>query len=297
MTHTDFINVSPSQVNSFRNTVKSVYELPTVPSIPHLPEGENLNQSVDIMTNEIKDNFGASLGFGGINVSSDTQYEYHAMDIMKSIVVQGNIQGPILSATYGVGCRIILKIRKTDVNIDVKLPQLAAQTELGLVDTSIALQLKGFGPSSLPTVPDDVFTFSKFDFEKYTKVNQLINNVISFLTNPDNENSYDPTLIGVELERLYADDIEDVLTHGNYALWRIKKGSSLKEAFDIANEIGLKVDEDIVRRVYALIMQRPQLALENAEGMPVASNKPKNEDEARARSLLSKYRRVTKKDV
>lgn len=297
MAQTDFVNLSPAEINSFRNTVKTVYEIPTVPSVPQLPDGANLNQNVEVTTNEIKGAFSASLGFGGVNVSADTQYEYHAMDIMKSTVVQGSLDGPILSATYGVGCRIILKIKKTNASVDVKLPQLAAQTQLGLVDTSIALQLKGFGPGSLPNVPDDVFTFSEFDLAKYTKVNELINNVENFLTNPANESSYDPILIGVELKRLYADDIEEVLKHGNYALWRIKKGNSLKEAFEIANERGLKVDEEIVRRVYALIMQRPQLALENSQDLPIGNNKPKNEEETRARDLLTKYRQVTKRDI
>ncbi|MCG8376215.1 MAG: hypothetical protein MI702_07010, partial [Chlorobiales bacterium] len=236
MAQTDFINLSPSEINSFRNTVKTVYEIPTAPTVPSLPADANLNQNVEVSTNEITGTFSASLGFGGVNVSADSQYEYHAMDIMKSTVVQGDINGPVLSATYGVGCRIVLKIKKTNAEVDIKLPQLAAQTELGMVDTSIALQLKGFGPGSLPDIPDDLFVFSEFDLAKYTKLNKLINNVENFLTNPDNENSYDPILIGVELKRLYTDDIEEVLKHGNYALWRIKKGNSLKEAFEIAKE-------------------------------------------------------------
>jgi len=297
MVQTDFINLAPAKKNSFRNTLKVVYELPKTPNIPELPDGANLDKNIGITTNEIKGAFSASLGFGGVNVAADTKYEYHAMDIMKSTVAQGTIDGPVLSATYGVGCRIILKIRKTDVSVDVKLAQLAAQTELGFVDTSIALQLKGFGRGALPDIPDDVFTFNEFDLDKYAKINQLINNVENFLTDPKNKDSYDPILIGVELKRLYSDDIEEILTYGNYALWRIKKGNSLKEAFELAKDKGLKLDEEIVRRMYALIMRRPQLALENSQDLPAGNEKPKNEEEARARELLTKYRLVTKRDI
>jgi hypothetical protein len=297
MSQTDFINLSPAEINSFKNTVKAIYELDATPSVPEFLPGSNLNQNVELTTNQIKGSFSGSLGFGGVNIAADSNFEFYAMDIMKSRVVQGTPEGPVLSATYGVGCRIILKIKKTDISIDVKLPQLAAQTELGLVDTSIAIQLKGFGSESLPEIPDDIFTFSEFDMEKYTKVNDLINNVVAFITNVENEDTYEPVLIGVELKRLYSDDIEDVLINGNYALWRIKKGDSLKEAIELATENSIEIDEDIVRRTYALIMQRPQLALENAQDLPIGNNKPKNEEESRARDLLVKYRRVTKKDA
>ncbi|OJJ17038.1 hypothetical protein BKI52_30445 [marine bacterium AO1-C] len=297
MAQTDFINISPSEINSFRNTVKDVYELGETPNVPELPNNANLNQTISVTTNQIKNTFSASLGFGGVNISADVEHEYHAYDIVKSVVVQGSIEGPIMSATYGVGCRLILKIKKTDLEVNIDLSQLAAQTELGLVNTSIALELKGFGAGSLPNIPSDVFTFSKFDLDKFTKVNNLINSVLTFLTNPANESSYDPILLGVDLKKLYTDDIEDILKFGNYALWRIKKGTPLKEAISIANENGVKLDEEIVRRVYALMLERPQLALENSQDLPIGSNEPNNDESGRARELLVKYRRVTKKDA
>lgn len=296
MAQSDFINVSPDEINSLRNSVQTLYELPDTPEVPQLPADANLNQNFSVSTNQIKSSFSASLGFGGVNISADVNNEYHAYDIVKTAVVPGSVNGPIMSATYGVGCRLILKISKTEVEVNVDLPQLAAQTELGFLNTSIALQLKGFGSGSIPNIPNDIFTFSKFDLDKFTKVNELINNVKDFLIDPANEQSYDPILLGVELKKLYVDDIEEILKYGNFALWRIRKGTSLKDAIKLANDNKVKIDEDVIRRVYALMIERPQLALTNSQDLPVGSYEPNNEEQARARELLNKFRRVTSKD-
>lgn len=301
MPQSDFIPLSGSELTSFRSTVKAYYELEDIPVIPELPAGTNMNQNVEIITTELNKSFGASVGISGVvNISGDAEYEYHAMDIMKRVIVTGDPAGPILSATYGIGARIILKIKKINSEIDIKLPKLAAQTQLGQVETSIALQLRGFGAGQLPNVEDDIFTFSEFNLDKYTKVNTLINTIENYLTSPDNEQSYDPVLVGVELKRIYADDIADIFEWGNYALWRIAQKNSLSEAFKMAEEKGVQLnatEKDVVRRTYALIFQRPAFSIVGSENQAIGQAAPNNTERTKAKQLLIKYRVFTEQDV
>lgn len=301
MAKSDFIPVSPQELNSLRNSVQVLYELENPPQIPELPAGTNMNAQVDIKTTQLTVGFSGSIGVAGIaNISTDTNYEYYAMDIMKAAVIPGDISGPVMSATYGIGCRILLKIKKIEAEVDIKLPQLAAQTELGMVDTSISLELRGFGAGALPNIPDGIFTFSEFDLDKYSKVNKMIDDIENFLTNPDNENTYDPVLVGIELKRLHTDDMEEVMVWGNYALWRIRQGDTLKQSFDQAEGKGIALDstaKDIIRRTYALLMQRPPYSLVGSENQQIGNNEPNSMEETKAKQMLIKYRHINKKDV
>lgn len=295
MSKTDFINISESEINRFADTVKTVYELEQSPTIPQLPDSFNLSRNVDFHKNEVKGTFASALNFTGIDISTNSEWEYHVVDFTISTTILGDIEGPVMSATYGVGCRIVLQIKKTDLDISIDLAQLAAQSQLGLVKVNVALHLKGFG-TILPDVPDGLFTFQKFTMDKYTKINTLINNVENLLTDTSKHSTFDPVLLGVSLKRLYTDDVEDIFESGNYALWRIKKSSSLEKAIENADKYSIKIDKEIVRRVYALILQRPPLAIEGAEALPIGKSKPGNSEQARARDLLVKYRMLSKKD-
>lgn len=296
MTSTEYVPLDDTTALAFTSTVKSIFELTTAPIVPPLTNINSLG-SLRAQTIRVSLNYAASAGFGPVASGSVTgKTEYYVYELVRPVVVQGTIEGPITSATYGIGARFLMRVSTAEADFKVSLGNVAAAVQLGRVDASVSLKLFGLGAHLASiTIPPDLFTFSDFDMETYEAANALIRELSVKLKDLPAD-SVNPTLLGVELRRLYSDDLEDALQSGNYALWRIAKGDSLTTALATAAKFKVPVDRDLIQRTYALQLQRPQLALPGAETTEFGKAEPDRTQSRAAKHLVTQYRFVTKAD-
>ena len=214
-----------------------------------------------------------------------------------TIINSNNADGVLGAAKYGVGFRLTLEIEEMASDGDIELGQLAAQAELGQARVMFSVELKGFDEDNFPTIPDDLVNLRGLDIDQYAKIQTLMNNVLKHFTNPANSDSYQPELLGVNLRKLYEDDAEDIIRFGNYALWRIIKGSSLKESFALAEEKSVLVNTEIVKQVYAMIFQREEFVLPGSESTEIGTRKPTSIEKSIARIWLKDFKNVSTYDA
>lgn len=218
----------------------------------------------------------ASVGFGGLAVSGQSNVVYWVMDILATMDEPGpGGASPVASWIFGVGLRLGIRGIGVSGSASSSVEGLAAGATLKGTSASLQFKTIGVGFPAMKLLGGLVSqSVTGFDVGTLQEVGDLISDFTAFLANPENVKRLSPQVVGVIFET--GPQAQTPAASYGWALRGIEKGMSYRNLMSKTSKPlppGVKIDPGVVEGVYLEIVES-------------VTNNP-NEDQRRLASQLT----------
>lgn len=200
----------------------------------------------------------ASLGFGGLAISGQSNVVYWVMDIVATMEVPGpGGASPVASWIFGIGLRLGIRGIGVSGSASSTIPNLAASATLKGTSASFQFDTVGVGFPVMKLLTGLVSqSVTGFDVGTLQEVGNLLFDFTAFIANPDNVNRLSPQVVGVIFET--GPQAQTPAASYGWALRGIEKGMSYSTLMSKPSKAlppGVKIDPAVVEGVYREIVE------------------------------------------
>lgn len=218
--------------------------------VPLDPADNPLTSSFTLVDSEISLSVAGKLAVGSI-FGGTLGYDEHAFYLDAAAYTEKYAEpaGPqgILGTRWGVGLRVLLRVKKVKTDLSLAFGMVGAAVQLGYASAQYEIQGIGIGIDGLQIVLGELGGRGDFNSETYYKINDA---VLSKLANyiKTNAANLKPQPFAVQL--IQPIDLDPIVAARPivFAMRRVREGSSLNDALSRAAG---KYDEAEIKTVYA----------------------------------------------
>jgi hypothetical protein len=199
-------------------------------------------QVIDVLETFLGWNQATELGvgpFGGFqSTASSVVLTYDLMAYTEKTIAQP-IAGEIYGTRWGAGVRLAVAVGEAKADADLSIGMVAAKTELGMARSSFRLTVYGVNDLELlKLVPGP----GAFDIKSYTQILDATTAIKNYMGDPSKRTSLHSQPIQVCMLRKQQSTLMDDAQSAVFALRRIARGKTLKQARDESLTKGFSAD-------------------------------------------------------
>lgn len=199
----------------------------------------------DALSVSLAAKLGLSAIFNGSVSANDKGFCFDAMTYTDQYT-ETQVGGGIAGTRYGVGLRVLLRVRDLSVDASLNMGMVGAAVALGRAQATYEIKGLGLGPGILPLILGDLPVLGDFTYETYLKLNST---VVKKVADYIKANKDTLTAVPVSVAVVRPLDYSGQARVTYYAMRQIAKGRPLGRALDAAPPA---LDRETIRSVYVV---------------------------------------------